>query len=234
MKIILTEKQYRKLKTTYVITENDDIVYDRFLGQVDLTAKRKFNDPATQTAWDKFKEAEKKFSTMMKSHGSKYNYKFPCSELQSGANATLFNNCTKNVYTEYNRKNAELTKMSPYLDWARSFLPNWKTTYPEVYEYQLMTTPEGLGMMRSAYGSCKSAGNYDCSSFMDYYNKIGKNIDSNVYQLPPDELELLKKQWATLHAVAQAAKSRNPVKVVQSVVKAGVEGTFQTVRQAID
>ena len=233
MKIVITESQYNRFIKSFILKENDEIVYTRFLSQVDLTAKRTFKDQNVQKSWVNFKQAEKKFSTMMKSHGSKYNYKFPCSEPSTGYNVQILNACAKSVYDEYNLKNRDLYNMSKYLEWARSFLPSWKETYPDVYEYQIMTTPEGLGMMRSAYSSCKKAGNYDCSSFMDYYNKIGKNIDSNVYQLSPDELELLKKQWSTLHAIAQAAKSRNPVKVVQSVVKAGVEGGIATVEQAV-
>jgi hypothetical protein len=233
MKIVLSESQYNRFIKSFILKENDEIVYQRNLSQVDLTAKRTFKDLNVQKSWDNFKQAEKKFSTMMKSHGSKYNYKFPCSEPSKGYNVQILNACAKSVYDEYNLKNRDLYNMSKYLEWARLFLPSWNETYPNVYQYQIMTTPEGLGMMRSAYSSCKKAGNYDCSSFMDYYNKIGKNIDSNVYQLSPDELDLLKKQWAALHAIAQAAKSRNPVKVVQSVVKAGVEGGIATVEQAV-
>ena len=234
MKIVLSESQYNRFIKSFILKENDEIVYTKLLSQVDLTAKRTFKDPNVQKSWVNFKQAEKKFSTMMKSHGSKYNYKFPCSEPSTGYNVQILNACAKSVYDEYNLKHRDLYNMSKYLEWARSFLPSWKETYPDVYEYQIMTTPEGLGMMRSAYSSCKKAGNYDCSSFMGYYNKIGKNIDSNVYQLSPDELDLLKKQWATLHAIAQAAKSRNPIKVVGAVVKAGVEGGISTVEQAVD
>jgi len=233
MKIVITESQYNRFIKSFILKETDEIVYNRILSTVPLTAKRTFKDQNVQKSWDKFKEAEKKFTTMMNSHGSKYRYKFPCNEPSTGYSTQILNACTKSVYDEYNLKNRDLYNMSKYLEWARSFLPSWKEVYPDVYEYQIMTTPEGLGMMRSAYSSCKKTGNYDCSSFMDYYNKIGKNIDSNVYQLSPDELELLKKQWSTLHAIAQAAKSRNPVKVVQSVVKAGVEGGIKTVEQAV-
>ena len=237
MKIVITESQYNRFIKSFILKETDEIVYNRILSTVPLTAKRIFKDQNVQKAWDKFKEAEKKFTTMMNSHGSKYRYKFPCNEPSTGYSAKILNACTKSVYDEYNLKNRDLYNMSKYLEWARSFLPSWRAVYPDVYEYQLMTAPEGLGMMRSAYSSCKKAGNYDCSSFMHYYNKIGKNIDSNVYQLSPDELELLKKQWSTLHDIAQAAKSRNPVKVVQSVVKTGVEGAakvvISTVEQAV-
>ena len=77
MKIVITESQYNRFIKSFILKENDEIVYTRFLSQVDLTAKRTFKDQNVQKSWVNFKQAEKKFSTMMKSHGSKYNYKFP-------------------------------------------------------------------------------------------------------------------------------------------------------------
>ena len=45
MKIVLSESQYNRFIKSFILKENDEIVYTKLLSQVDLTAKRTFKDP---------------------------------------------------------------------------------------------------------------------------------------------------------------------------------------------